>query len=486
MLWFLLSVLIGIVAVIVIGLIGGGSPVDVAKPQKWGGTLFGGMLVFFYMLAVKDKKGFFLVLFILGLILGLTKTLMFTPSPIFRMTFGYTIPLMLPPLIILYLIWGLQGITDRSVVPISTVGLRAYAGLFVMAAISTLLHNRLYGSFDLFALLIGGLIFFYASNEIRGKRLRLVIIMLMVIAVTEAIFAIAQNLTGSTLGLEVFGARQYIKGYVGLLTLARVTGTFGHPSNLAEFFDLTLPLTVSMLFYPMKRSLKLLLLAGVAVGFMGLGMTYSRGGIGATVLFSGLVLLIHLCKRLGLARGIFTSVALGTIFTLMILIVPNPIQKGLFRTESETAYGRIPLMEVAFKMIRANPFFGVGLNNYVPEAVEYDFTPQQLTTAWDTAVHNGFLYIAGEIGIPGLVFFLALLVSVTFAVWPALRSPDPLIFSAGLGIVAGLGGYFVHWFTDLAGWTVAYVLWFVLGLAVALGRAAKDFEGVSEKPAPVK
>ena len=110
--WFLLSVLIGIVAVIIFGLIGGGFPVAVARPKKWGITLFAGMLVFFYMLAIKDKKRFFLVLLILGLIFGLSKTLLFIPSPVFRTTFGFTIPLMLPPLIMLYLIWALRTITQ--------------------------------------------------------------------------------------------------------------------------------------------------------------------------------------------------------------------------------------------------------------------------------------------------------------------------------------------------------------------------------------
>jgi putative inorganic carbon (hco3(-)) transporter len=484
--WFLLSVLLGIMAVIIFGLIGGGAPIAIAKPEKWGITLFGGMLVFFCMLAVKDKKGFFLVLLILGLILELTKTLMFTPSAVFRTTFGFTIPLMLPPLVMLYLIWGVRSISGRSVAPISTVALWPFAGLFAMAAISTIFHNRLYGSFDLFELFISGLVFIYASSEINEKRLRMVIIMLIVITVIEAIFAIAQNLTGSTLGLDVFGGRKYIKGYVGLVTLTRVTGTFGHPSNLAEFFDKTLPLTVSMLFYPMRRHLKFLLLIGVVIGFIGLGTTYSRSGIGATILFSSIVVLIHLCKRLGVTRGIFTTVALGVIFATMLLVIPNPLREGLFRTEYSTAYGRIPLMEVAVKMIRANPIFGVGLNNYVPEAINYDFTPQQLTTAWNSAVHNGYLFIAGEIGIPGLIFFLAILVSVAMALLPAARAPDPLIFCVGLGIAAGIGAFLFHWLTDLAPWTTAFILWFMLGLAVATGHIAQNASTVSETPAPAK
>jgi putative inorganic carbon (HCO3(-)) transporter len=484
--WFLLSVLIGIAAMIIFGLLGGATPITIRNPTKWGGTLFAGMLIFFYMLAVEDKKKFFLVLLILGMILGLSKTLFFTSSPVFRTTFGFTIPIFFPPLVMLYIIWAFRTITRKDYSHISTVALWPFAGLFAMAAISTLVHNRLFGIFDLFELVIAFLLFIYAASEIREKRLRMVIIMLVTITFIEAIIAIAQNVTGSTLGLEIFGAREYIKGFMGLITLTRVTGTFGHPSNLAEFFDLTLPLAVSMLFYPMKRSYKLSLIATVVIGFVGLGMTYSRGGIISSVLFSGIILLIHFCKRLGLARGIFTSAALGVIFSLLVLTIPNPIQKGLFRTEYETAYGRIPLMDVAFKMIRANPVFGVGLNNYVPVAVDYDFTPQQLTTAWDTAVHNVYLFIAGEIGIPGLIFFLAIVVSVFMASLPALRSPDLLILCGGLGFIGGIAAHLFHWFTDLAPWTTAWIFWLYMGLAVAAGRLAKGLGPETEKAAIVK
>jgi putative inorganic carbon (hco3(-)) transporter len=134
------------------------------------------------------------------------------------------------------------------------------------------------------------------------------------------------------------------------------------------------------------------------------------------------------------------------------------------------------------RMIRANPVFGVGLNNYVPVAVDYDFTARQLTTEWNSAVHNGYLFIAGEIGIPGLIFFLAIVVSVAMALWPAARSPDPLIFCGGLGIAAGLGAFLFNWLTDIAPWTSAFILWFMLGLAVTTGRLATSDGTVLEKP----
>ena len=68
------------------------------------------------------------------------------------------------------------------------------------------------------------------------------------------------------------------------------------------------------------------------------------------------------------------------IIFFLLLVIPNPLQKGLYRTEAETAYGRLPLMKVAYGLISHHPLLGVGLNNYVPMAKQYDFTPEQL--AW--------------------------------------------------------------------------------------------------------
>lgn len=468
--WVLLGVLIGISVMVIVQL-----------PLKWSLTLFGGMLVFFGSLATEDKKRFYLVLLMFGLIFLFSKTFLFRASPVFRSTFGYTVYSWVPPLVILYLIWAFRQVTRVEHTPISTSGLWWLAGVFAMASISTLLGNRLYGSFDLFGLALSSLLFIYVASEIDARWLKFILGFLVLVTLIEAIIAISQNLTGSSLGLEFFGARKFITGYVGLLTLTRVTGTFGHPSGLAEFFDLTLPLGVSMLFFPMKKGLKLLLLAAILIEFIGLGMTYSRGGIIAVLTFSGLILLVNFCKRLGMARGAFAAIALGAFMTLLILTVPNPLKKGLFRTEVETAYGRIPLMEVAFNMIRAHPWFGVGLNNYVPVAKNYDFTPEHYTTAWNTGVHNVYLFITGEIGIFGLIFFLGFIVSV-IRVWiPVLRSADPLIFCGGLGVGAGLGAYMLHWFSDLTPWTTASMFWFLMGLAVSTGRMARNLAVAPEK-----
>jgi O-antigen ligase len=295
----------------------------------------------------------------------------------------------------------------------------------------------------------------------------------------EAVLAIGQNITRSDLGLGFFGAARFIKGHAGLLTLTRVMGTLGHPSQLAQFFDMTLPISLALLFTPMRRSFKIMLAGAVALQYLGLGLTYSRGGIFWTSLAMAIIVLVALSRRLGWLRGVIFSATLGVMFVALLLVVPNPITKGLMRTEYETAYGRLPLMQVAFNIIKDRPFFGVGPNNYVYAALRYDNTPAQLTTQWNTAVHNVYLFIAGEYGAPALLLFLGFLGSVGLMVMPAIKSPDFFLAYLGLGVFWGFTAFLLHCYTDFTQWTSPRLHWFLLGLMVSLGRLARQSE-----PAP--
>lgn len=447
-------------------------------PLRFFLAFFTGLLVLPVALATSDRKRFFLIILVLALPLGVAKTFAFTASTYFRSAFGYTVYLPYLPLLALYFIWVFRRVYGDQPMPISTKGLVPLAGLCGIAVISTALisepaASKMYAVFNLFDLAFSVLIFIYMASEIREKReLRLVVTLVIIIGVLQALIAIGQNLTGTFLGLGFLGARKPITGYLGLLTLSRVTGTLGHPALLAEFFDITIPISFSLLFYPMSRPLKLLLGLAVIFEFIGTGMSYSRGSISWTLVACSSILLFHLCRRLGLARGVFTTLSVCVMSGLLLLVVPNPLAKGLLRTEPGTAYGRLPLMEVAYNMISHHPLLGVGLSNYVQVALKYDFTPEQLTASWNSAVHNVYLFLAGEIGLIGLFFFLSLLATVLWRLWPTLRSADPLIACAGLGVLAALLVISLHWLTDLSTWASNRFFWFTLGLAISVRRIA--------------
>jgi O-antigen ligase len=130
-------------------------------------------------------------------------------------------------------------------------------------------------------------------------------------------------------------------------------------------------------------------------------------------------------------------------------------------------------MQVAFNMIRDQPLFGVGMNNFMTVARQYDNTPEQISSQWNAPVHNLFLFTASETGLIGLGSFLFFLLAVVRALYPALRSPDPFVSSIGLGLLMGLLAFFAHTQVDYSNWPSFGLLWFLLGLAVSVGRLAR-------------
>jgi len=469
--WLLLGIVIGLAFMVI-----------VQWPRKWFLFMFLSALMLPVALAIEDRKRFFLALLVIATPINLSKTFMFTPSAIFRTVFGFSIYLSYLPLLALLFIWLYRRIVWHKPLSISTVGLFPLLGLVAISSVSTLhADNQMFAAFDLFALVFMGLTYVYVSSDLRDKRdLRLVLVVFIVTGVAEAIIAIGQNLTGSSLGLEIFGARKFITGFVGLETLSRVTGTLGHPSSMAEYFDLVIPVSFAMLFYPMSRTLKVLLGLGVFTQVIGQAMSYSRGGIFWTMIAIVAIIMFQFSRRLGVLRGAFVTFAISAFIVLMVVVIPSPIQKGLFRTEAASAYGRVPLMKVASNVIQNHPFLGVGLNNYVQAARKYDYTPEKLTTSWNTAVHNVYLFIAGEVGLFGLVFFVYLLIKVLWHLLPAVRMADPLISNFSLGIMSGLLALLMHWMTDLGSWPSINWFWFVLGLAVALGNFAAKASNIPE------
>jgi O-antigen ligase len=443
---------------------------------QWFAFLFLGSLVLIASQVAADKKTYFLVLFVLALPVWIGKHLDYHPSPYGISTFGFPIHLSLLPLTALYVIWAGRRALGEETVPLSTRGLWPLAGVFAAAAISVLgATDQRFAAYDLFALFTSMLIFLYAASEIRQRReLRLVLALLIFSAAVQGVIALAQHLTGSTLGLDFFGADKKLYGYVGLEAVSRVGGLAGHPNNLALFVDLTLPLSLSLLVCPMRGGLRFFLAAAIFLQLVGLSVTFSRGGIIGAGLAILCLAVFHGARRVGLIRAFFVTTAGALLLAGLLTLVPNPLVKGLTRTE-RTVHGRVLLTEIAVTLIQHNPLFGVGLNNYTHASRQYDFTREQIVTAWNSPVHNLFLFIAGEIGLVGLICFVIFLLRALTALIPALRSPDPFILSVGGGLFFGLVAFLIHAQVDYSVWTQNRPLWFCLGLAMGMwyvGRPA--------------
>ena len=101
--------------------------------------------------------------------------------------------------------------------------------------------------------------------------------------------------------------------------------------------------------------------------------------------------------------------------------------------------------------------------------------------------HNLFLQVAVDLGLPGLVAYLALLgltFSSAFSAYRAFqrRGHDALSMLCA-GCIAGLIGMCVHGLDDVANWGIklAFVPWVVMGLVVGLHRVAEGEDGKGKR-----
>ena len=80
------------------------------------------------------------------------------------------------------------------------------------------------------------------------------------------------------------------------------------------------------------------------------------------------------------------------------------LRSGL-NPEDPNTRNRIELFETSFRLIEANPWFGVGIQNVNREALKYRGSNEYPDWMYQH-MHNNFLQIAAERGIPGLLIWL--------------------------------------------------------------------------------
>jgi probable O-glycosylation ligase (exosortase A-associated) len=202
--------------------------------------------------------------------------------------------------------------------------------------------------------------------------------------------------------------------------------------------------------------------------------TYSRGGfISAGVL--GLLTLLRSKHKVRALIGV--AILASVVSTIMpqafwdrMNTMSAPVEE-----QDESAQGRIHFWEVAVLMAKAKPITGVGFNGYRPAYASYDTTPGQFGE--DRSVHSVWFGILAELGYPGLVLFLGLLLAGIWGgrqvVVMAKRDPSKseLAFygqalSTSLIVFAAGGSFLPAQYNEM--------LWHFIGMTIALHAIATE------------
>lgn len=244
------------------------------------------------------------------------------------------------------------------------------------------------------------------------------------------------------------------------------------------------------------------LLAGFLVTMMAIasGMGYKSDEIKSKWMYSTLVILFGGCLILTYSRGAWLSVIAivamygvlcnRKIFWLLLLLpviaffahdtLLERIMSIMNPTDTSSTL-RLALWESTIAMIMNKPFLGIGWGAYWMVYPDYDFFINNANTKIFHA-HNMYLNIAAEIGIPGLITFLAMMYGHLRLALASIKGTAQY-WSSGimLGIVGAIFGLIVNGFTDYVLFNIqlSMLFWLLNALIVVVWQQRYQWQNQS-------
>ena len=436
-------------------------------PARWRALSVAAVLCPFLAMILGDARRLFLAIVILDIPFQVDIHLGFRPE-IAELggISGLGISLTTISLVVLYALWLIDVLTKSTQPPFrpslrTTLPLGLYVGFAALSV--AVAPDATLSIFEVFLLLQTFLLYLYIVATVRTREdLLFIVLMLLLGLVAESLIMIWVYLTGQDISLAGISTRVEPQFATGLH--ARPGGTIQSPNVAAGYLCFLLAPALSLLLVRLGRFYKLLALLGFGLGWVALIATLSRGGWVAFAV-SITILCLGAWRRGRLSPGVPVSISLAIV--LAFLLFRETIQTRLFAYDLGAAYGRIPLMKLAFQMIREHPLLGVGANSF--GAVINLYLPPELSQEWLYAVHNKYLLVWAETGIGGLLAFVAFLVGTVRCGLLCWRANDPFLSPLALGLTAGIVGEIAHMFVEIFnGRAPVQLLWVIAALVTVM------------------
>lgn len=258
-------------------------------------------------------------------------------------------------------------------------------------------------------------------------------------------------------------------------------GWYENPNDLSLILVCTIPLAM-LLAESTKggfRRLPFYFLAGMF--FLNVLFTGSRSGLLAVILVSTMSIYFTGASSKLLKSAILIILLFSIIGTGLSVVLGRGDLKGLLGDDSSE--NRLIQWEAGFRMVKANPFFGVGPDGFEQVATDYQ-------GIGGLAPHNTLLQVFAETGIPGGCFF------VMFACYPLLVSWSYIKKNWRHTNKSAAQIYHQYLFAALCGFWVcaffsnrykSYILYVLIALLVAVNEsiAINNTEYNSNKSVPL-
>lgn len=245
--------------------------------------------------------------------------------------------------------------------------------------------------------------------------------------------------------------------------LRRIQSSFVHPNDFGAYIIFVLPLLLCFLCPHLKKGRRIFLLINCMLGAYCLVRTSSRGAwLG---FFLGVIVYFFFYKK---KIAILIPIAL----VLSIMLFPHGLDrlKALFAFEQNTVWERMQLWKGTWNMIKVHPFLGFGVNTFSRYFIEYK------PAAYPDIryAHNSYLQMWSEIGIFGLLTFLALVITILRQALRGIRNKlrEGLTGFVLLGLASGYIAFLIQsgLDTNLFSLTVTTLFWIMSAYLISLNK----------------
>jgi O-antigen ligase len=319
------------------------------------------------------------------------------------------------------------------------------------------------------------LIIYIANNLNNNKIIYLVIGSLLLSGLCQSLIGTGQYIKGGPLGLGMLGEiydELYLEVQAGI---RRSSGTLGQPNQLALFLGPLLQLNLSYFFARFPNDSKwylrwMYILPFVPMLFT-LFVSYSRSGWFSFLIGGAINASWCLSLRTGKKLfSVFIVFGFFIVFATMAFVLSESIRNRLLMEDKGASEVRKPLEEIAKNIICHNPWFGVGLTDYQAVVYQYDNTQSWVSSEiFFETVHNEFLLVAAEQGIPVLLLFIYLIAWALITLWKISRTHvDPFIPYIAIGFFCGLISWMIHSQKDYHYVFFTTRFWFHIGIIYAM------------------
>lgn len=246
------------------------------------------------------------------------------------------------------------------------------------------------------------------------KSLKFLIYGFLASSVIPCLLAISQYFQGR--GQTVYGEFFY-----------RLYGSFFHPNSLAFFLVFICVIIFTLLSIQKQSWQKTILGAWMAVLILIILATYTRGA------WLGFLWAFLVLATVNFRRALILGLGIILTFYLVVPIIQERINDIVLLDPFSSLMWRLNLWREMVPFLTAKPLLGNGLGSF--QALSGQIQP--LSTLPAPEAHNDYLKILVELGIIGLVFYLAIYFKVLiFSLKAYFKTKDKPLKTIILGLIA--------------------------------------------------